>query len=382
MTAGVMTKFRIHELSGVDRPAQAGALAVIMKRDFTESERKEMAQTGQAMPDGSFPIANEADLHNSIRLYGHAKDPAKAKAHIIARAKAMGCTGALPDGWVEKSQGDGMNKELRKALGLSENASDADVIAALVKRDAEASKEVEMAEEAAKKAKMLADEEAEKRKKAEKAYRKASMTAAEREHCKDMSDDDADDFMAMPAEDRRKKMMGKSAGGHDETIIVDGATISKAEVGPGMFAFMKSQLAQNEALRKSLAVAESAAADVGFAKRAAVELPYVPGTIEERAAMLKGIAGIADEPTRAAVQKALEVANSTAQFAFRSVGAGGGVIMFSKAADEIEKGARAMMKAEVGLTFEKAYDKFVTANPELYAKAEAERRAAAKAAAN
>ena len=273
-----------------------------------------------------------------------------------------------------------MDKALRKALGLAENATDAEVIAAMVKRDAEASKEVEMAEEKAKKAAEEAAMEADKRKKAEKALRKASMTDAEKEHCKGMSDDDADDFMAMPAEERKKKMMDKSAGGSDETITVDGAVISKSEVGPGMFAFMKSQLAQTNALRRELAVAKAAADDAGFAKRAAAELAYIPGSVEERAAMLKGIASIGDETTRAAVTKALEVANTTAQFAFRSVGAGSGVVTFSKAGEEIERGARELMKSDSSLTFAKAYDKFITANPQLYEKAEAERRAAMREA--
>jgi hypothetical protein len=32
-------------------------------------------------------------------ILGYAKDPAKAKAHIISRAKALGLTKMLPDTW-------------------------------------------------------------------------------------------------------------------------------------------------------------------------------------------------------------------------------------------------------------------------------------------
>jgi hypothetical protein len=68
-------------------------------RDFNEKQRKGMAKKGHAMPDGSFPIGNEGDLHNAIKLAGNAKDPAKARAHIKARAKAMGKSDLIPDSW-------------------------------------------------------------------------------------------------------------------------------------------------------------------------------------------------------------------------------------------------------------------------------------------
>jgi HK97 family phage prohead protease len=59
-----------------------------------------MAKSGAALPDGSFPIANEKDLANAIHLAG-AGNTAKAtvKAHIKARAKALGLTAQLPQAW-------------------------------------------------------------------------------------------------------------------------------------------------------------------------------------------------------------------------------------------------------------------------------------------
>jgi hypothetical protein len=69
------------------------------KRDYNTAARDRMAGSGVAMPDGSFPIATVADLHNAIRLYGHAKDPEAAKAHIKSRARALGATDQLPETW-------------------------------------------------------------------------------------------------------------------------------------------------------------------------------------------------------------------------------------------------------------------------------------------
>ncbi len=67
---------------------------------FTEGERSRLAKTGAAMPDGSFPIRNAADLDNAIHLVGKAKDPAAAKRHIIKRARALMLKSKLPLSWL------------------------------------------------------------------------------------------------------------------------------------------------------------------------------------------------------------------------------------------------------------------------------------------
>lgn len=69
------------------------------KRDYSTTSRERMAESGNAMPDGSFPIANRADLMNAIRSVGRAKDYEKAKAHIVRRARALGATDMLPEDW-------------------------------------------------------------------------------------------------------------------------------------------------------------------------------------------------------------------------------------------------------------------------------------------
>ena len=66
---------------------------------FSAEERKKLAEKGHALPDGSFPIRNKSDLRNAIQAYGRASNKSKAKAHIIKRARALGATDALPEGW-------------------------------------------------------------------------------------------------------------------------------------------------------------------------------------------------------------------------------------------------------------------------------------------
>lgn len=71
----------------------------VEKKDYPQSSRERMAESGAAMPDGSFPIANRADLQNAIQSVGRAKDYNAAKQHIMRRARALGLVDMLPEDW-------------------------------------------------------------------------------------------------------------------------------------------------------------------------------------------------------------------------------------------------------------------------------------------
>lgn len=73
------------------------------KRDYSMDARRRMAETGAAMPDGSFPIANGGDLQNAIQSVGRAADYAAARAHIVRRARALGMMDMLPEDWRNKA---------------------------------------------------------------------------------------------------------------------------------------------------------------------------------------------------------------------------------------------------------------------------------------
>lgn len=83
---------------------EAEAAEIALKRAFTEDVRNQMAKEGTALPDGSFPIANAADLKNAISAFGRASDKEAAKKHIMKRAKALGQEALIPDNWVSGSE--------------------------------------------------------------------------------------------------------------------------------------------------------------------------------------------------------------------------------------------------------------------------------------
>jgi hypothetical protein len=70
-----------------------------LKREFTAEERQAAEDKGHAMPGGGYPIEDVSDLKNAIQAIGRAKDPAKTKAHIKARARAIGQSDLIPESW-------------------------------------------------------------------------------------------------------------------------------------------------------------------------------------------------------------------------------------------------------------------------------------------
>lgn len=82
-----------------------GMIEDTQKREYSTQQRNRMAYSGQAMEDGSYPIATEQDLRNAIQAFGRASDPEAVKRHIIRRARALGRTDLLPEGWnVKKAE--------------------------------------------------------------------------------------------------------------------------------------------------------------------------------------------------------------------------------------------------------------------------------------
>lgn len=89
---------RANAIADPRRKAEARA-RILELAAFSTSQRKRLASAGAAMPDGSFPIRNAADLRNACRAIGRSKNPAAAKRHIMQRARALGLTSQLPASW-------------------------------------------------------------------------------------------------------------------------------------------------------------------------------------------------------------------------------------------------------------------------------------------
>jgi len=118
-----------------DEEIKALEAELAIKRLYSREQRLEMASNGEALEDGSFPIADEADLSNAIQALGRAADPEAAKDHIMKRAKELKLEDMIPEEWSEspapaaaeedmmagpkpgeKAESDGLDAELMAAL--------------------------------------------------------------------------------------------------------------------------------------------------------------------------------------------------------------------------------------------------------------------------
>jgi len=99
---------------------EAEAAEIALKRAFTEDQRNAMAKEGNALPDGSYPIASKGDLQNAISAYGRAKDKEAAKRHIMKRAKELGAESMIPANWV--AGGAEMSKKDDDSIEVADNS--------------------------------------------------------------------------------------------------------------------------------------------------------------------------------------------------------------------------------------------------------------------
>lgn len=77
-----------------------GSKKLFAAEKYSADDRKKLAKKGQAMPDGSYPIADAEDLDNAIRAVGRGgADHDAIRRHIIQRAKALGLSEKIPDNW-------------------------------------------------------------------------------------------------------------------------------------------------------------------------------------------------------------------------------------------------------------------------------------------
>jgi len=67
----------------------------------SQAVREELAKSGEALPDGSYPIRNVADLKKAIKAYGRSnqEDRAKVRRHIKKRARSLKQADLIPEEW-------------------------------------------------------------------------------------------------------------------------------------------------------------------------------------------------------------------------------------------------------------------------------------------
>lgn len=119
--------------------------------EFTAKQREKLADEKEAMPDGSYPIRNRADLKNAIQAFGRSKNPEKTKAWIKRRARELDAEDLIPESWLKHSDNSdylvhygvlgmkwGVRRDRRKAVSSYKKKTKQQAKKALAKKQAKA----------------------------------------------------------------------------------------------------------------------------------------------------------------------------------------------------------------------------------------------------
>lgn len=91
----------------------------VNKRNYDTQQRRALAEQGKALPDGSFPIVDRADLANALQAIGRAGNRKMAEEHIRRRAKDLDALDMLPDWAMAKAKVTPLSNALSTLLADS-----------------------------------------------------------------------------------------------------------------------------------------------------------------------------------------------------------------------------------------------------------------------
>lgn len=326
----VIKDFKITELSAVDRPAQEGAVSVILKR--------------------ADDINNNEQLQKAIVDYNQSTDKDLSKAqHIARRARALGLElDILKQGGLIsfKSAVDDDGGQI-----LETNMTNTDTKTAV---DAELQKSLDAAK--AQVDSLTAELNVVKS--------IAALTELEKKHYDGLSVEDKEIFLALNKSDRDAEIA--KATSEDPVIYksLAGEEFRKSD-DPRIVAMAKRADANETRYKEEFAKRQ----DAEFAKRAETELAYMPGTVETRAALLKAVDTIADQEVKKGVLDSLKAKNASMSKSFETVGHN-----FTKSVDgedpqaKLDELAKAH-QAKEGVDYYTAYDVVSKAHPDLLKRA-------------
>ncbi len=409
MKRQVVSKLKLSEISSVDRPAQVGAVSVLMKRGQDPEAGLLKASFKEALDGRLIDEKVQQAFYNSFDKVWTGQDAFRKALTDELRDGGDGATASTAyKDWINdlvdkavaaaKDAGAGDAVALDKAftqtldtavatrLAKKETTmtikTKADLTAAITKAQADGDKltvgEVTAIHKAAtdlnaddllpatgvlaKSAKK--DEDEETKKKVARMEKRDALATDLRKHYDGLDNDaDRDAFLAKSATDQA--VLIEKARGDDPVVYttLDGIDIRKS-AGDTTLALAKRLDTQS----KELAKANASAEDVSLTKRAGDVLGNVGGDVIGKKALLKAVDGIADTATRDAALAVLGAANTIGKAAFRKNGSTAGSdeavqpgadgYVPSEAEAQLDEMAKAHAKS-TGVTFEKAYSEVV-----------------------
>lgn len=339
-----MKKFRIDELSSVDRPAQAPARAVIMKREEPVEKNGETIEMITSVEDGHAHVIRFYVEDGEVYV-GYARNSESDSDHSH---------GVIRD--------DLGNIQIVMNAGHTHEVSREDMVAAvmaMITKQGPGDEALEAIRKAFPEITAPQTEDIQMDEKLQKAVDRltaiVALPADQRAHFDAIAKvEEQDAFLAKSAEDRAaivKPVVEKKAV--DPVVVytaADGTVFTKSD-DPRLVA----AIVEKDSKDKELAALRLEKSDREFEKRAETELAHLPGTIQERAALLKAVDGIKDETQRSAALKSLAAGNKANEANTTSLGTSTPRKVEKSAPNaELDELAKAHA-TEKGLPFAKAY---------------------------
>ena len=280
----VMTKLSISEVSLVGSPAQEGALAVIMKRRDDDPGK-------QGTP------ANKQDVN---------KGKVTTQVHYQTESRETRVT-----------ETEGMDdKEARYAMGKQTGTQKNDGAAGTGEGTGQPDSTEKRLEAMEKEVEALKARNQQLEKDAERAEKEAALSESERAHYDALDETTKTAFLEMDGTARTGEIQkAADANAVVYTSTVDG-TVYRKNDDPKTIALAK----QNDALQEKFNKMEEDKAQQDLEVRAEKELPHLPGTAKERAALLKAVEAIPDNEARKKALEALKANNDSMAKAFKTIG--------------------------------------------------------------
>ena len=320
-----MKKFRIDELSGVTRPAQAPATAVLMKRDGTDDNIEKIGwitvvtsaddghgHTLEMWPgddrsghtDFAVGVGEDAEEHRHAWVMDD-----EGQIQVIMNAGHLHAVerDIVVNAVVAMVQKQDLDEDL---LGkIQKNFPEVGIAATPNQEDIQMDEELKKANERLTAVVALS------------ASHRAHFDAIEKVEDQDAflaKSADERELLVAPVEKAEPKEEPKVEKNEDPNVVYtanDGAVFTKSD-DPRLVA----AIIEKDSKDKEIELLKADKADGEFAKRAEIELANLPGTVAQRAELLKSVESIENPEHREAALKALKAGNSASEDVTKSLG--------------------------------------------------------------
>lgn len=344
-----MTKWRLDEISAVDRPAQVGAKALLLKR------------RGEPGYDPKNPDPSKRGRREIVAKRALLTTMTDGHTHLILLDPEDG-TGARPAGetsfggedehvhpWVMTAEGqiiigsaDGHTHEPGAISTTQEMA-----MSSLLNKGNDMSDDI--------------------KKQQERVEKIALLTDVRKQHFLTLEGDEANAFLDLTTEKQDEAIAAKVAKGDEGDVIYTAAdgTVYKRGDDPRLVAMAKRDDAREKEIRKL----REENADAALLKRAETEFPNLPGQPAEKVALLKAVDAIEDEDLRKAALANIQAGDKAIKAAFATVGHGptGATALPGDGSAQVELDTLAKQHIEKNpdVDYFTAYDIVSQANPDI-----------------